>query len=142
MKIDPHLQDDYVERGLTLLRQGNHQVALRLLQAAVILKPDDVRALETMAQLLATDPDPAVRNGKEAVDPARCAVELSGGRDAEVLDTLAAAYAEAGQFPDAVRTATTAHDLAAAAGRTDLAADIQRRLDLFRAGKAYHEGKW
>ena len=69
------------------------------------------------------------------------AVEL-GGRSAESLDTLGAAYAEAGQFSDAVSTATTAQNLAAAAGQRELAADIQRRLDLFRAGKAFHEGKW
>jgi tetratricopeptide (TPR) repeat protein len=142
MTINPRLPETCLEMGLNLLRQGKHKAALSLLQAGVAYQSSDVRALEITAQLLATDPDPAVRNGKEALELALRAVELAGGRDAETLNTLAAAYAEAGQFPEAVRTATTAHDLAAAAGRSDLAANIQRRLDLFRAGKAFHEGKW
>jgi tetratricopeptide (TPR) repeat protein len=142
VKINPHLPDEYIERGSTLLRQGKLEVAMRLLQAGVTLRPGDARTTEILAQLLATAPYPAVRNGKEAVKLALRAVELGGGHDAQALNTLAAAYAEAGQFPDAVRTAATARDLATAAGQPDLAADIQRRLEMFRAGKAFHEGKW
>jgi tetratricopeptide (TPR) repeat protein len=140
--VNPHLAGACLDLALNLLRQGKHKAALSLLQAGVAYQSSDVRALEITAQLLATDPDPAVRNGKKAVELALRGAELNGGRRAEILDTLAAAYAEAGQFPDAVGAATAARDLAAAAGQPELAADIQRRLDLFRAGKAFHEGKW
>ena len=68
MEINPHLPDEYLNLGLTSLRQGKHEAALRLFQAAMTLQPNDVRAVEIAAQLLATDPDPAVRNGKEAVE--------------------------------------------------------------------------
>jgi hypothetical protein len=55
------------------------------------------------------------------------------------LDTLAAAYADAGRFADAVTAARKAEELALAAGLKDLAADIHKRLLLYQAGKPYRE---
>ncbi len=142
MGINPRLAGALVDHALTLLRQGKYQDAVPLLQAVVTFKPDDAGAVVTAAQMLSTAPDPAVRDGKAALELALHAVKLEGNGSLEALNTLAAAYAEAGQFQDAVHTATTARDLALAAGRSDLAAEIQQRLDLFRAGKAFHAGKW
>ena len=51
--------------------------------------------------MMATDPDPSVRNGSEAVRLAERAVQLTGAREPTLLDTLAAAYAEAGRFQEA-----------------------------------------
>jgi spermidine synthase len=59
-----------------------------------------------------------------------------GPRDAEALDTLAAAYAAAGRFPDAQRVAQQA---LASASRRDLAGPISERLALYRAGLPYRE---
>ena len=67
-------------------------------------RPDDVILLNDTAWMLATNPNASVRNGEEAVQLARRAVKLSDGRQPESLDTLAAAYAEAGRFPEAVQT--------------------------------------
>ena len=63
-------------------------------------------AQNDLAWLLATCPDNSVRNGQKAVELAQQAVQLSNGRSPEILDTLAAAYAEAGRFHEAVETAT------------------------------------
>ena len=58
-----------------------------------------------------------------------------------MVGTLAAAYAEAGRFPEAFRAAEKAVALATAAGQTELAEKNRQLLDMYQAGKAYHEGK-
>ncbi len=55
------------------------------------------------------------------------------------VDTLAAAYAEAGQYADAVRTQEGAIARLRAAGKDDEVADYQSRLDLYRAGRPYRQ---
>jgi hypothetical protein len=55
------------------------------------------------------------------------------------VGTLAAAYAEAGRFQDAVAAAEKARDLAAAAGTTNLVGKNQRLIEVFRSGRAYYE---
>jgi hypothetical protein len=66
-------------------------------------------------------------------------VQLSGGNAPEILDTLAAAYAEAGSFPEAVATAQRALDLSAAQNKKPLAEVIQNQLKLFETNSPYHE---
>ncbi len=68
-------------------------------------RPDDITLLNDTAWMLATNPNASIRNGPEAVELAQRAVQLSDGREPIVLGTLAAAYAEAGRFPEAVQTA-------------------------------------
>jgi Flp pilus assembly protein TadD len=89
--------------------------------------------------LLATCPDNSLRNGNKAVEVAQQAVQLSGGKSPEILDTLAAAYAEAGRFPEAVETARRASDLSTAQNNKPLAEAIQNQLKLFETHSPYHE---
>jgi hypothetical protein len=103
------------------------------------LHPRDATLLEDAAWLLATNPNASVRNGPEAVELAQRAVKLSEGREPAILDTLAAAYAEAGQFDKAVETAIEAHRLAEAAGQRHQARAIEMRLELYRSHKPYRE---
>ena len=69
-----------------------------------------------LAWLLATHPSAEFRNGAEAVPLAERACQLTGGTNLAMLATLAAAYAEAGRFPEAVSTQQKVCDLAAAQG--------------------------
>lgn len=92
-----------------------------------------------LAWLRATCGDPKVRDGDEAVQLAKRAVELSSSNDAESLDTLAAAYAEAGQFVDAVAIAKQAMGLAESSAVRKLAKEIEARLRLYEQGKPYRE---
>ena len=105
----------------------------------VAARPDDVEVLSNLAWLLATCPDSAVRDGAEAVRLAEHACRLSGYQQARTLGALAAAYAEAGRFNDAVSAAQKAIELASADGNTRLAMIGRQLLALFRAGKPYHE---
>ncbi len=98
-----------------------------------------VGALNDAAWILATSPDTALRNGAEAVRLAERACGLTGRKVPILLGTLAAAYAEQGSFAEAIRTAEEAHDLAAASGEKELAERNAQLLEMYRAGKAFHE---
>ncbi len=82
-----------------LLKTLGHQRELLRLQ------PDDIVLLNETAWMLATNPNASIRGGAEAVELAQRAVQLSEGREPAVFGTLAAAYAEAGRFAEAVQTA-------------------------------------
>ena len=104
---------------------------------ALLLQQDQPAALDGLAWILATDPNPAVRNGTEAVRMSERACELTGRKDPARLKTLAAAYAEAGQFPEAATAAQSARDLAAQVGRKELSDQCLPMIEQFNAGKAW-----
>ncbi len=107
---------------------------------AVRLEPDRPLFLNKLARLLATAADPKFRNGPAAVPMAEKANQLSGYGQPEMLDTLAAAYAEAGRFPEAIRASRKAVDLASSRGQQELAKQMESRMRLYQAGRPYHEG--
>ena len=107
-------------------------------RAAVRLHESQVAYLHPLAWLLATSPDPAVRNGAEAVKLAERAVEIKP-TDPNQIGTLAAAYAEAGQFRKAVASAERALDLAMKDNSFTLAEELTDRLKLYRSGAPFHE---
>ena len=74
-----------------------------------------------------------MRNGAQAVQLAQQANHLTGGEDPIVLHTLAAAYAEAGRFGEAVATARRASQLASAHSNTALAAALEREIPQYEA---------
>jgi protein O-mannosyl-transferase len=96
-------------------------------------QPDDISSLNDLAWLLATNLDASLRNGPEAVKLAERAVELSGGRQPAVLDTLGAAYATSGRFGEAVQTAQKALELATGENRQAMAESIRARIRLYEA---------
>jgi hypothetical protein len=105
----------------------------------VALSPDSVVALNNLAWLLATDADPALRNGAEAVRLAEQACKLTKYGEPFYIGTLAAADAEAGKFTEAVANARKAHDVALAHGLKEVAAKNEKLAELFRSGQAFHE---
>jgi Flp pilus assembly protein TadD len=119
--------------------QGDAVQAVNHYHQALTLKPDMVEALNNLAWILAANPSDALRSGAEAVRLAERACELSQRREPVLLGTLAAAYAEAGRFDEAVTTAEKARDLASAGGLKDVAAKNAELLELYRAGRPYRE---
>jgi len=103
------------------------------------MKPDWATAANSLAWILATDKNEAIRNGKEAIGWALVACKGEGQENSEYLDTLAAAYAEAGRFEQAVRTAKESIELARSAKDENLALEVEHRLGLYRSKKAFHE---
>ena len=88
----------------------------------------------SLAWILATAADAKLRSPEDAIDYAHKACMLTDFEDALLLDTLAAAYAAAGQFSDAVTIAEQAVQLAA---DDESRQEFQERLNLFKAGKPY-----
>src|SRR5205823_4390202 len=106
---------------------------------ALRARVDWTPALASLAWLDATEPA-GVRDPDEALRLASRAAELTGGRDAQVLDVLAAAYAAAGRFNDAAQTAQTAAEIASQSA-PDLARQIEERLKVYQAGQPLIAGR-
>ena len=140
LEINPDFAEAHAALGALFLRQGRFQKAISHFEAVLRIRPDSIEVQNDLAWTLATCPDAAIRDGKRAVELARSADRLSGGSRSPVLDTLAAAYAEAGQYPEAVATARRALD-ATAPGQTSVTDGIRARLRLYEAGVPYHELK-
>jgi tetratricopeptide (TPR) repeat protein len=129
----------HYQLGLALQSRGRIAGAVAQLQKVLELDPKHISAQNNLAWLLATCPDGSLRDGKQAVALAQQAVQLSGGNAPEILDTLAAAHAEAGSFPEAVATAQRALDLSVAQNKKKLAEIIQNQLKLFETNVPFHE---
>jgi protein O-mannosyl-transferase len=139
IEIDPEHADAHYNAGMIYYKQGKAAETETQWRAAVRLKPNQVAYLGQLALLLAISPDAAARNGKEAVQLARHAVELTDSRDPEMLAILAAAYAEAGEFPKAVESGEQALELARLQDKSTLVEQLTDRLKLYRSGKPFHE---
>ena len=90
--------------GSVLRSRGDLPEAIGQFRQALQLKPDWMPAVASLAWLLATAPDAALRDATQAIRFAEQAADLTGRQDASALDILAAAYAAAGQFDRAVAT--------------------------------------
>jgi len=123
--------------ALTWSRLGRFDDAIREHLEVIRQRPDWGPPLNDLAWIRATHPDPSYRDGREALRLAQEAVRLTGDGDANVLDTLAAAYAELGEFERAVEVETRALDQAKANGQSDRVQDFGIRLQLYREGRPY-----
>ena len=102
-------------------------------------KPDSIEALNNLSWLLATCGDNSVRNGPEAVRYAKQACRLTDYKQSLFISTLAAAYAEAGHFPQAIGITKRALRLQTPAGETQLAALNRQLLEQYLEGKPFHD---
>jgi hypothetical protein len=106
------------------------------------IQPDSVeprRILAGIAWRLATSPNPGLRNGTKAVELARQTDQLARSSDPMMAAILAAAYAEAGQFSQAVETARHALQLATRRGNAAMVAAIQAQLKCYEAKSPFRD---
>ena len=136
IRLRPDSVDLWMNLGVVLGRMGRMAEAAAACREAIRLDPENATALHNLAWIVATTADPAVRNGPEAVRLSERACRLAGTPSAPMLDALAAAYAAAGRFPEAIATAERAAAQARAGGEAQLAGLIEGRLALYRAGQA------
>lgn len=136
-----HLKPDYATAhyafGLALEQTGRVREAIDHYEQAVYVKPDYVSAQNNLAWLLATLAPADGGDPARAVALAQRACTLTGNRLPPYLDTLAAGYAAAGRFSEAVDTGQKAVALARSAGQSKLADEIQRHLEVYRKGRAW-----
>ena len=125
--------------GNILRSQGKLPEAGAEYQTVLQIDPDHLYALNDLAWLRATSPDARLRDGPEAVRLAEKACQLSGGKVTLSVGTLAAAYAEAGRFDDAIKTAQKAIALAMTEKNQTLIQKNRELLELYQHHQAYHE---
>jgi spermidine synthase len=125
--------------GRALNLSGDTARALEELAEAVRLDPEHAEALIDIAWIRATAPEDGFRDADEAIRLASRAAGIAGDRNVTALDTLAAAYAAAGRFDEAVGAATRALDIASETGREEAGARIAERLALYLKGEPYRE---
>ena len=104
VKREPEQARGYYDRANLHHHAGRYTDQRKDLAKALRFKPDDPAILNSLAWLLSTCPEDKVRDGARALELARKACALPGGNDFNCLDTLAAAYAETGAFPEAIAT--------------------------------------
>ena len=139
LQLNPDQPEVHNNLAALFFKLGKFDKAIVNWTKVVKLKPDSLGALNNLAWLLAATDKLAYQNPTRAVEFARRACELTDYKHPELLDTLAAAYAAAGRFEEATETAEKAIELAVSAGRKDLAAEIQDRLQSYRAGQPYRQ---
>lgn len=137
--LNPFYTSVYENMGEAYGADGQLAKAAKWFLKALDQKPDDVALLNKAGWILATAVDPEARNGARAVELGRHAVALTERRDASSLDTLAVAYAEAGRFADAIIAGESALALARTNGDQRYPAELERRLAVYRAGKAFRQ---
>ena len=98
----------------------------------------DVTVASNLAWVLATSPENKYRDGPRAVQLAEFACKATGYKSPPLLDTLAAAYAEVGQFEQAIRITLQAIELVRSNPKASTAT-LESRLKLYREGRPYRE---
>ncbi len=120
-------------RGNVLMDKRDYEKALASFNEAVKLDPKDADAADSAAWLMATAPDAKLRDGKRAVTLAQIACELTQWKNGSYVDTLAAAFAETGDYAEAVRRQQQA--LANAEFEQSEGKNARARLAMYKAGK-------
>ena len=109
--------------------------AIRCWRETLEIDPNDVAAQSGLAWTLATAPDPTLRNGAEALAISQRLSQTTEASNPMILRVLAAAYAEAGRFPEAIETTERGITLATSQYRSDLAALLQSDLKLLQSAQ-------
>ncbi len=129
--IDPKCLAAYGKRGMTRMYARDYANALRDFDAALKLDPLDSRVYVSRALLLASCPDPRYRDGKEALAYAKNAMALTRNPTSSHYESLAAAYAEMGDFAEAERCQRLVR------GALDEGTGAHHRLELYRNKQPY-----
>jgi len=133
LQLNPNDFETHNTLGKVLQSQGKPDEALSHYQLALKIRPDYVSSLNGTAEILATHPDPKKRDVMQAVALAEKAASLTKYQNPIVLQTLAATYAAAGKYDEAVKTAQAALALATAAKNNKLIEQLNKQLEIYRS---------
>ncbi len=135
IRLNPKDEVAFGNRGLTWSRKGEYDKAVADYNEAIRLAPENADGHNNLAWLLATCSLEAHRDGRKAIEHATKACQLTKWREVSFIDTLAAAYAEAGDLDEAVRWQRNAM----AKCPENQKDHCQSRLDLYKSGRPYRE---
>jgi protein O-mannosyl-transferase len=141
-QLNPAYPWAHFEMAMALLKQGRNAEAAAELHEALVRDPEDLHILTVSAHVLASIPDPQVRDGKTALALATKANELTEGSQVTVLNALGMAQAENGDFTNAIVVTQMALDLADAAHSEKLSTlqnQLHQELELYRNHQPWRE---
>ena len=130
-------ENRFALRGLAdaQLSVGDHAKAKENYERAIEIEPEDDHVLNNLAWLLATSPEMEIRDGKRAIELGLKACELTDYKQAHILSTLAAGYAETGDFENARKWSEKAVEL----GKEDTIEDLKKELESYKQDKPWRE---
>lgn len=135
LKREPSNFSALTSRADAYLRVGKHREAIADYEAALKLRADSSHVLNNLAWVLATSPDDKVRNGKQAIELAKKACEVTQYKEGHIVSTLAAGYAEIGDFETAIKWSTKAVEI----GDEDVKEQLAKELESYKAKKPWRE---
>lgn len=135
IRLNPKAVGSLLQRAKLYESAGLYTNAVRDLSMIVEQRAKAAMAWNLLAWLLATCPEPQVRDGKRSVEFATKACELSSWTNYAYVDTLAAAYAETGDFDRAVKYQRQAASMGDLPG--DNRTNVEDRIDLYLQHKPY-----
>lgn len=142
LKLDQQSVEAHYNYAVTLAKEGEVADAIEHYKIALKINPDHVDSLNNLAWLRATLPRADYRDGKEAVKLADRALRLTSTDNPSILgilDTLAAAHAEADEYDQAAKTERLAVETAEVHGLKVAAAQLRKRLEMYEAGQPYRQ---
>ncbi|MCG8449139.1 MAG: tetratricopeptide repeat protein [Pirellulales bacterium] len=122
-------------RGDLYLNIGKHEEAITDFEQAIKIQPEDTGLLNNLAWVLATSPESELRNGPRAVELATKACQLTEHKLPHILSTLAAAFAESGDFETAIKWSQKSVEM----DDPEHGLQLKKELDSYRAGKPWRE---
>jgi tetratricopeptide (TPR) repeat protein len=137
LALRPDSVDALTNLALLLSSRGRPADAVARFRTALTIDGSNAQALSGLAWIRATASDPALRDASEAIALAERAV--AGAPGVATFDALAAAYASAGRFEEAVKAARSGIDLAVSAGQREAAAQFRLRLQLYEQRKPFRQ---
>jgi len=140
--LRPDLDRAYALLAEAQLAQKRPRAALTTLEQALAHRPEDPALLKRAAWILAISSDDAIRNGAKAVQYAERSVTLTQGQDPVALDVLAVAYAEVGQFDNAMLALRRASEFVKSGGPDALITLFRGHLELFEAKRPVRSPDW
>jgi tetratricopeptide (TPR) repeat protein len=135
LEIDAKNKAALQGRADVLLRMGMQAEAIADYEEVLKQEPDNSHVLNNLAWLLATSPDEKLRNGKRAIELATTGCKLTDYKQAHLVSTLAAGYAEIGDFKTAIEWSEKSVELAG----EDLKENLAKELESYKSGKPVRE---
>jgi len=135
IEADAKNADALRARGDALLSIGKHAEAIADYENALKIDGEDTGVLNNLAWVLATSTEDDLRNAKRSIELAKKACELTKYEKPHILSTLAAGYAEAGDWDEAMRWSNKAVE----AGDGEVAMQLKEELDSYKEKKPWRE---